>query len=421
MIETARRQGYIETMYQLNHDRYFGGGTVVAVTTIEGSLEKARLESALLDLQNFQPLLRAKVHLTNGYYFFLINRKSELLPLTFLDNQPLESILQKEMNRLFKHDEYQWRMTVMLGEAHHTILLTMAHAIGDGASVCYFFDQLLKRYAQSNEALRSEEQSLPFLPPAEELLIHREIQRVEPPKEFVRTPFPYESVVPIGSRISKMIYHAMNPEQTDAIITKCKSNGITINSLLNASLLLALAHFRQGSISTDTHTPVSLRPFCEPKIGNNYFGCYAFSKQTYHHEIGIQSSAIEVARDYQKQIKETVPNGAIIPRKFTLEEVEKSLEELVGKKKFSGGICVSNMGVLPFPARYGNLRLNSLALSASRQLGGVVILLEALTLNKQLMLSFTYVDKLLNTKSAKEIIRYFLLILENIGNQPSGV
>lgn len=90
----------------------------------------------------------------------------------------------------------------------------------------------------------------------------------------------------------------------------------------------------------------------------DYFGCYVSVVTTYHKQVSIESDIIELARDYDHQLKqERLPGDAIFPVHHSKQDIIDALSSWEGHRdRFSMGVTVTNIGLLPFNTQYSHLK-----------------------------------------------------------------
>lgn len=267
-----RKLGYWEELCQTGNDHYHGNGVIAAVAKFSyPTLSLKRFEEAVRLLQAQQPLLRAHVKKsTLNSHFIIDDSENAYLPFQVLvrDSDSMwESLIELELNRPPRNQDYQWRLILLHCESdiQHELILISGHNIGDGISIAYFFDSLFRIY----EDLQTKN-SFPIYPPVEKLLRHMDNKKTQPPEDFIMTPIPYENTTPLGGRVTKNIYHSFSSEHTKSLLDHCKYKDFSVNAFINAVTLVSLAKILKKELSSTLHTPVNLRKWCQPEIPNDF-------------------------------------------------------------------------------------------------------------------------------------------------------
>lgn len=408
----SRKLGYWEELCQWGNDKDHGNGLIAAVAKITVSdLDLERLTNALRLLQIQQPLLRAKVIKSNQRCQFNIEEgEAVYLPFQIIkrtSNSVWKEVIELELNRPPRNQDYQWR-TVLIYDQYgnsHEILLIAGHNIGDGVSVAYFFDTLFRIYQKSDS-----NPSFPLYPPVEELVQHKKGQKSSLPPAFLPTPIYYQNYVPPGERITKNHYYPVTVKQTGALLAFSKNHNFSLNALINALSLMTLTKVLDQPLDTTLHTPVNLRKWCMPVIPEDYFGCYVSVVTTYHKQVSIESDIIELARDYDHQLKqERLPGDAIFPVHHSKQDIIDALSSWEGHRdRFSMGVTVTNIGLLPFNTQYGHLKWEKSYFCTSRQNADIPVLLNVLTLNDQLMFCFTFTEPMCGSVFQENYVKNFI-------------
>lgn len=141
-----------------------------------------------------------------------------------------------------------------------------------------------------------------------------------------------------------------------------------------------------------------------------YFGCYVSVVTTYHKQVSIESDIIELARDYDHQLKqERLPGDAIFPVHHSKQDIIDALSSWEGHRdRFSMGVTVTNIGLLPFNTQYSHLKWKKSYFCTSRQNADIPVLLNVLTLNEQLMFCFTFTEPMCGSVFQENYIKNFI-------------
>ncbi|KTD25781.1 Malonyl CoA-acyl carrier protein transacylase [Legionella lansingensis] len=410
-----RKLGYWEALCQSGNDIFHGNGLIAAVAKFyHPQLDLKRFRQALALCQASQPLLRARIKKGAKAEQFIIDPPgATYLPFQVVGRRSdflWESIIELELNRPPRNQDYQWRSMLLYDdtEPHYEFILIAGHNIGDGLSIAYFFDSCFKIYQDLNPI-----QEHPFYPPVEELLTHMDNQKTVPPSDFDATPIYYQATVPLGERVTRNLYHTFTAEQTHSLMTHCKNRGFSVNAFVNAATLLSLVKTLNQNLSTTLHTPINLRKWCQPEMPNDFFGCYVSVVTTYHPNVTVLSDINVLASNYEHQLKNVrLPGDAIFPCKYDKEDIIKAAALWKGSiDRFSMGPTVTNIGLLPFNNRYGELEWSECYFCTSRQNADIPILLNVLTLNKRLMIAFTYTEPMLDESFMRTYVNQFIPLL----------
>lgn len=137
---------------------------------LEGELDREALERALARLVERHEILRTSLALENGGPVQRIHATCAL-PWTVTDlaheadpGARVPQLAREEAARPFELESAPlWRLRLLvLGPAHHVLVLTMHHVVSDGASMGVFFDDLSVLYALESGTSERELEPLAF-------------------------------------------------------------------------------------------------------------------------------------------------------------------------------------------------------------------------------------------------------------------
>ena len=412
----SRELGYCETFNAMLHDEIRGHGTIVVVSRILGRLNSNILKKALQHLFNRHPMLRATLYRNNEEYTFKLDADFDNIPIC-VSRAPAETWKIKYEEEFFKSfitEKSLWRVTLFYpsnNNDHCYLILAFSHAIGDGISAANLLKELLQ-YANQMITNRFERpKELPFILPIEHLLDLRcfdteSVSYMERKDNVFSTPMEKTTRWPflvndkgIMKRRTGNVFRQIPSEQMNQLSRHCTSHNITINDAINAALLLAAqTKSADNDLTTSLSTPINLKKYCEPEIPAEYFGCNVTTVTTQHTIRSKQTSFVEVAKNYQKELRKAIKRGGNYPKDFTPNDIMPYIDKCKEKRDaFLMDFCVSNLGRMNFDiAKDDPLQLDFLYCCVSRRAADFVILLSVVTVNKKMFLDFSFTKPLLS-------------------------
>ncbi|WP_133127061.1 condensation domain-containing protein [Legionella nagasakiensis] len=423
-----RKLGYWETALCLLHDQLEGTGTVFSATHVRGQMDFTHFKQAWDLLFQRHPLLRVTIEQRSDGYYFKENAKFAAIPIQCIshpDPRHWETIVEQQLSELFPTEQYLWRVTLLqtnsLSANDYHIIFCVHHAIADGLSCVYLMNELLTYYKQISSKKTITITPLPLLNAVETLLSRQILVKMAKstqdttPKSIAQTPVFYQDYKPLGQRVTKQVYRIIRQADCTQLMMCCRQRKIKVNSAFNAAMLLTAQSMDQQPLHTALVTPVNLRPYCNPPIGLEHFGCYISCVGTQFALIS-DDSFWKLAQQYEQQLNAQIPKLALLPMEFNTANTSQlstllEIESARMRHQFTSGFCVTNKGYLPFPKRYGPLELISYFTSSSRQAGDLIINLSVTSMHHQTFCCFTYTEPLIKPEWAGHFADHYINIL----------
>jgi hypothetical protein len=390
---------------------------VVSVLRMENAPDPDRLGAALGMLQRRHPLLQARIR---NYHF-------EILPEPKLDyevwerqggTQWLETV-EQEMNTHLEVAAGLFRCVYLYGEARGDLVLTFHHAIMDASSGVDLLDELLKACAAP-----VERPPLEWVPPVEarfppafkgwrgavamlkyaasqmgdELSYWRHVRgKRVPPVRVGGRGFPATLVLP-GNLV-------------DALARHSRREGVTLNSLLNAALVLAVnRHLYEGRRTPmRTFTFADLRPYTTPPTPPEHLANY-ISMLRFTLDAAGGDDVWELAGRLHGQIYPALKRGD----KFIASRMSESLMKifLTLRSLRMGAVGLNYGGSVPLAAEYGRIKVTGLHGFLSSMDIGPEVSAQARLFNDELWFDLMFLDSDLDRKAAGELIEELRVVLE---------
>ena len=440
-MSKTRALGLSEVENHIFHKEFNCSTMCLLVIRLKGPLEPGMLKQALQKVSLQNVMLQA-THIEESENAFSFQFEKEMNPASQqFDDIPFfvvkrESdhhwtrVAEQEMHKDF--DKYLWRTTFLHSEGkdeHHEILMVFHHSITDGVSFSGFANDLLTycdelSKGNSKPKLKS---LIPLLPPVEDLLFKPGEKLDEKDstdqEEPSLTAWPFQAFEELPKRRTRHIFRVIDQETLLAVRTKAKSENASINGALTASLLLASSDAlnidRAEKQQALVGSAVNLRNFCEPPISPDYFGCFANMVFTTH-PIHESLSFWDVARQCHEEVKNEINTrhaqgflDADFDKNSLAASMIKEVSDMNQTREFAVGPCISNLGVLKFPEKYGPFELKEMYFNTTQVSAHFMCYLYLITLHNKAYFSLSYTFPLISEKSAEAIADNFLAMLEH--------
>lgn len=411
----------------------------VQVVTLRGPVSEELLRAGLLRMQARHPFMRARLLGSAGAAVdpddsrLRISDTGGPLPIATLRRQSdahWQSVVETELNEPFDLSrDYLTRVTLLLGPSRSELILSHHHVTGDALSIVFAVRDLLTEMAAmaTGEPLPMPE-SLPILPTLGELLPAESrgfVRRYRHMNAFFEKniigraarraqKLPHEQEVPPQQRRNSLLHRALAPEETQALVSRCRAEGCSVHGTLCAALLLATAdeaftaRLHSGTPTTlGCWSAVSLRDQLEPPVGEA-MGLF-ISQVTTFHDLVPPPSLFALAREVKSQLGRTLAQGEqyvtmpmiglFVP--WGKNASARFIERFDGAS--AAALGVTNVQRLPIPSSYGPFTLENyqitVGLSVVGQLLGAVT-----TFADQLNFNLVFSEPLVSRARAERIV-----------------
>ncbi len=357
---------------------------IVSVLNLENAPSPHILKQSLQILQNRHPFLRSRLLHEKGTYYFA-KLVEPALPFYFLPRWNADHWIYITEVELTKRIDTSigplFRCTYLYSAADERadIILSFYHSIVDASSVSQFLHQLL-----------------------------------------VVCEFVYQMqtrgkrVPPVHSHASQghVLSIQLREDFTASLVQRAHKEGMTLNSVLNTAMLLAVnRHLYTGQqVPMQTVSLASLRPYVEPPLGDEDLASYI---SLLRHAVLVSGGADfwALARRLHRKIDSSLKSGD----KFVAATLAESLvRRLTRSKSFRmAAIALNYSGVVPVQSVYGGIRVMGLHGFVSPYDLGPELSAEALIFNNQLFLDFVYLEADMSREEANAIVEEIKSILKS--------
>lgn len=348
----------------------------VMVAEIRGALSPSALREPLRRLARRHPLLRVKVSGVEPLRFIGDGVPELAMRVVARSSDTTwQEVFDEELNRPFlPSDAPLARVVLVSGEARSELLITFHHLIGDGFSGVIMLRELLADAGQlASGASLPELAPLPERPelgalmpdeargvrqlPALRRLLGRTLAGRQARKLEV-------AAAPPEARRTRVSYHTLSLEQTSQLLARARAEGVTLQAVIAAALLLASAE----DLALEEPAPiacfhaVSLRTRLAPPVHEDV-GLFVSQATTYQ-VVGRAMDLWQVARGVRRELGAAIEEalftlpmlGLFLPR---WGDVQARLERRMDGAS-PASIGVTNLGRIQVPEQYGPLRLERL-------------------------------------------------------------
>jgi len=395
---------------------------IVGVLRLENGPPPNIVRKSLGILQTRHPFLSARLLHENGrnYFATLIDPALPFHNLPRWNSEHWRQIVEVELStQVAAATGPMFRCTYLYGESrsHAEIILTLSHFIADAASSSHLLHEMMTICASLADG---EAVSVSELLPAPTLescfpsafkgwrLTLRTLRYVllQMGDEILyrfqtrgkRTP-------PLHKKPARgNILPVQLPEDLiEPFAQRARKEGVTLNSALNAALLLSVNRqlYDGEKLPMRTFSFADLRQYVEPPLHPENLGLY-ISMMRYTVNVNGGIDFWSLARNLHRKIYTSLKSGD----KFVAAGMAESLMKMVtGMKAFR--LCASALnysGVVPVQTKYGTIRVLGMHGFVSAYEFGPELASQAQFFDKQLFWDFVYTDADMDGEKANEIV-----------------
>ena len=404
---------------------------IVSVLQLESAPTPHVLKQSLQILQNRHPFLRARLLHEKGTYYFA-KLVEPALPFYFLPRWNADHwkyIAEVELDKridalagpLFRCT-YLYNATDERGD----VIFSFYYPIVDASSVKQFLHELLVVCAsymdQKTVSLYELPPTLPAesrfpssfhgLPLALNKLRYAFRQTME--ELLFRMQTRGKRVPPVPPHPSQG--HALSiqlPQDfTEALVQRARKEGMTLNSVLNTSMLLAVNRqlYAGQQLPMQTVSLTSLRPYVQPPLGDEDMASYV-SLLLYTVTVSGGVDFWSLARRLHRKIDSSLKSGD----KFIAATLAESFMGRLTRSKSwrMAATALNYSGVVPVQFVYGSIRVMGLHSFVSAHDLGPELSGEALIFNNQLSMDFVYLEADMSREEAGALVEEIKSILKS--------
>jgi hypothetical protein len=394
---------------------------IVNVLRLENAPPPHIVRQALKVLQNHHPFLSSRLINEQGKYY-LASLIEPGLPFHFLprwNNDHWAQVAEAELGR---------RMDVSIGplfrctylfdsSGRGDIVFSFSHSIVDAASVSQLMSELLTTCASFMDQRTVSVYELPPAPPVESRFpsAYQGLRLTLNMLGYATRQFADEFFYRLrthGKRIpilhqnltrGRILSIQLSEDLIESFAARARSEGVTLNSALNAAMMLAVNRnlYTGQQVPMRTFTFADLRPYVQPPLGNEELACY-FSMLRHTVSVSGGMDFWELARGLHKKLYSSFEAG---DKFIAAVMAEPQMKVVTRLKAFRMAATALNYnGVVPVQPNYEKIKVTGLHGFVSAYDLGPEFSGQAQIFNGQLVWDFTYLDADISQEEAKGIV-----------------
>jgi hypothetical protein len=404
---------------------------IVSILRLENAPSSHVLKQSLQVLQNRHPFLRSRLLYEKGKYYFA-KLVEPVLPFHFLPRWNADHWIYIAEVELAKRIDAStgplFRCTYLYSAADQRgdIILSFFHSIVDALSVSQFMHELVTVCASFMDQKTVSNYELTPAPPAE--------SRFPPafrglPLTLNQLRYAFQQMIDElvyqmqtrGKRIPLLHNHSspghilsiqLPEDLTESLAQRARKEGMTLNSVLNAVMLLAVNRrlYAGQEVPMRTFSFASLRPYVQPPLGDEDLACY-ISLLRYTVLVSGGVDFWSLARSLHMKLYSSLKSGD----KFVAATLAEPLMKMVTRAKSfrMAATALNYSGVVPLQSVYGSIRVMGLHGFVSAYDLGPEFSAEAQIFNNQLFWDFIYLEADMSREEANAIVEEIKSILNS--------
>lgn len=408
---------------------------IVGVLQLENAPPPHLVKRSLTVLQKRHSFLSMRLmHERERYYFVPMSELS--LPFRNLPRWNDEHWIQiAETELAIRVDAFtgpMFRCTYLYGasQPRAEIVFTLSHLIADAVSASHLLHELMTICASLADRIHVAVSKLSPAPTLESrfppafmgwrmiirTLRYALVQMGDEISYRIRTTGKRVPHVPSVKSPGRILSLRLSEDEIELFAQRARKEGVTLNSALNAVLLLAVnRHLYSGKgLPMRTFSFADLRPYVEPPLHAENLGLY-ISMMRYTIDVKGDTDFWSLAGDLHRKIYSSLKSGD----KFIAAGMSESLLKMLTRFK-TIRTCASALNysrVIPLQPRYGSIKVLEVHGFVSAFDFGPEMASQAQMFDNRLFWDFIYMDADMSEKTAKAIVNEIRGILGSASNK----
>lgn len=361
-----RKMFFAERM--LHGDGKVPFNTVIPVK-IKGGFSEENLRHALKKLQEKHPLLNAFVYDDEHKVpWFVVNEWQGIeIPVRICARKTDDDWRQESMKEWEIPFDTQtgplMRIVWIKGEEVSELMTVFHHCLCDGGSAMAIINEILVLLDDGTVNIGKEDPILnlwDIIPPA----ILKNRTRMIKAKLIGKMATFILWLVPVKKKAVErkkdyLIHWKLEKRMSDALILKCRSAGVTVNTALCVAVLEAFKAVRENQFHNKISCPVDIRRFAPQIKKDNIFAFGLMLVVSTDQTLDFFNNVRKMQEDVDRKILKLDPYATIM----MMEESHGSLDNFTNFLKYgkSSNDCMfSNLGKIPIPYQYQKFEVETI-------------------------------------------------------------
>ncbi|MDJ0581931.1 condensation domain-containing protein [Crocosphaera sp.] len=395
-----------EGIYILN--KYSGCFSVATISHLRGKINLKKLQQSIDIIQDKYDILRCNIiKQDSNLKFKLKELETVKVILEIIDNchnKSWEDIVIENINQPLNLSKNMLRCLLIRPESKDDeayFITIIFHAIADGLSSVKLHYLIFQNYENivKNKSIESRnrlditsiynQKFNNILGYIRAILSVIELQirsKFYKPKKL--NP---DKIIPIKEREGHFLNYCLDEEITKKIIVKSKQENITVNSLLTAAILLAIADEikikEQEKFALYCQCYVDLRKRLDPQVSDEYLEILISSLMSFYN-LKPQTNLLSLAKEVNNKTKKELEKRDFMYYSLLLKPIVKT--SINNTQRFTPSVGVSNLGKINFKRNYGDFTLENICFVPNVSIYNYSLSLSISTFNNKMTINFAF-------------------------------
>lgn len=326
---------------------------------VRGPLTSEGLKNALVRLCQRHPLLAVRAVAGKDGAAYFTTEGVPPIPLQIIERATEEDWVRQVEREIAQPADYRagppFRCVWLRGQPVSDLLLVCDHITADGHAGIYALRDLLTMLADSNRMLE------PLVPASmTELIPPPMMEKIAAltspaPGAAPRPPAEYHLPAP-PVEILRVMPFALDEAETAALVSRCRAEGVTVQSALCAAFTLPFAERHPDAPVRKVESPVDIRGRLTQPLGEVYGNYISLAVTNLNCAAG--RNPWDIAREARHALAAITEEQLFTAPVVVMAVAEQPLS--IPPVDISHDLSISNLGRLDIPAHYGPFYLESI-------------------------------------------------------------
>jgi NRPS condensation-like uncharacterized protein len=334
---------------------------------LKGTFVLKDIQHALNQLQVKHPWLKAVIkHDEKNVPWFEVSEKVKI-PIRILAKKEEKDWLEESKNEWYKMFNYKEqpliRFVWIKGEEISDMMFVFHHCLCDGGSAMALLYEFLKLLDNPSAEIGVENPILGIQDVVPSEILNSRGQKIKA-KVIGRLAATAIKCIPVGKKPTDrqndyLIHWKFDKETSKELISYCKSQEVTVNTFLSASLLQAFKKVKGEKAFNKVSCPVDIRRFANQIKDDHIFAFGLMIVVSLNKKLGFEENLKLMQETVDKKTAKLNPYITMMVME-SAHDALKNFTKLLKNSKSSNDCMFSNLGRIQIPHEYKEFSLEGI-------------------------------------------------------------